>query len=112
MCRPNLWHPRRNGVGGPEPGGLQRSGLVRPRRADDPSLFWNSEISSDAEVPVLLDERLLLLEQVHRRVELRLCELVRIGDPEVGLVFDRYSAASAIWIGLSGTVTLPEFCLS
>src|SRR3954447_23479138 len=29
--------------------------------------------------------------------------------PSAGFVFIRYSAASAIWIGLSGTVTLPLY---
>ena len=29
--------------------------------------------------------------------------------PRAGFVFDRYSAASAIWIGLSGTVILPAY---
>ena len=29
--------------------------------------------------------------------------------PSDGCVFIRYSAASAIWIGLSGTVTLPLY---
>src|SRR3954467_5675453 len=29
--------------------------------------------------------------------------------PRLGFVFDRYSAASAIWIGLSGIVILPLF---
>src|SRR5262245_43274532 len=29
--------------------------------------------------------------------------------PSAGLFFIRYSAASAIWIGLSGTVTLPLY---
>ena len=29
--------------------------------------------------------------------------------PSDGFVFDRYSAASAIWIGLSGIVILPLF---
>src|SRR5947208_14300973 len=31
--------------------------------------------------------------------------------PSDGCAFDRYSAASAIWIGLSGTVTLPLYFL-
>ena len=29
--------------------------------------------------------------------------------PSDGFAFDRYSAASAIWIGLSGTVILPLY---
>src|SRR5262249_52610245 len=29
--------------------------------------------------------------------------------PRLGCVFDRYSAASAIWIGLFGTVTVPLY---
>ena len=29
--------------------------------------------------------------------------------PSDGFVFERYNAASAIWIGLSGTVTLPLY---
>src|SRR5919201_2451779 len=32
--------------------------------------------------------------------------------PSDGFVFDRYSAASAIWIGLSGTVIFPLYFLS
>src|SRR5579875_1998786 len=32
--------------------------------------------------------------------------------PSFGCFFARYSAASAIWIGLSGTVTLPAYFLS
>ena len=32
--------------------------------------------------------------------------------PSDGCVFDRYSAASAIWIGLSGIVILPLFFAS
>ena len=31
--------------------------------------------------------------------------------PRPGWVFDRYSAASAIWIGLFGTVTSPAYFL-
>src|ERR1700751_2735202 len=32
--------------------------------------------------------------------------------PRLGLILDRYSAASAIWIGLFGTVIWPEHFLS
>ena len=90
----------------------ERDRLVRPGRADDRVAVLEQVDLVRGQRPVLLDQRLLLLEQVDRRVELRLGELVRVGDAEVGCVFDRYSAASAIWIGLSGTVTLPLYFVS
>ena len=90
-------------------GRLQRVDLVRPRGADRRPAVLEQVDLVGREGPVLLHERPLLLEQLHRRVELRLRQLVRVLDPEAGFVFDRYSAASAIWIGLSGIVILPLF---
>ena len=71
------------------------------------SPFLNRLISSEASPQYFLIERPLLLQQADRRVELLLVQLVGILDPERRLRLHRYSAASAIWIGLFGTVILP-----
>ena len=86
------------------------AGLVRPGGADDGLAVLEEGDLLAGQVPVLLDERLLRLQEVHRRVELRLGQLVRVGDAEARLGrLERYSAASAIWIGLSGMVISPVY---
>ena len=68
---------------------LQRVRLVRPRGADHRVAVLEQVDLVGGERPVLLDQRLLLLEQVDRRVELGLVELVGVPDAELGFVFIR-----------------------
>ena len=88
-------HPRVEPAGGallrdrsPRPAPLAFSVPGREPARSAPSqaspLLISSALSARAD-PVLLDQRPLLLEQVHDRVELRLVQLVGILDPERGL---------------------------
>src|SRR2546428_453993 len=69
------------------------------------SPFLNSEISSDASAQYFFTSGRCFLSNA--TAALNCAELSSYGSliPRLGLVFIRYSAASAIWIGLSGTVT-------
>src|SRR6266850_2625602 len=68
------------------------------------SPFLNSEISSDASAQYFFTSGRCFLS--NDTAALNCVEFSSYGSliPRLGFVFIRYSAASAIWIGLSGTV--------
>ena len=75
----------RNGIGHRNVGRLQGVGLIRPGRPDHHVMVREQRDFLRGEVPVFLDQWTLLLEQVDGGVELRLRQLIGIGDAETGL---------------------------
>src|SRR6478752_3199329 len=73
------------------------------------SPFLNRSISSDASAQYFLISGFCFLSRLSVAVNWVLFSSYGSLMPSEGCVFIRYSAASAIWIGLSGTVTLPLY---
>ena len=71
--------------------------------------FWKSEISSDASAQYFFTSGCCWVSSATAAWNCGWVSSYGSVMPRLGLVFSRYSAASAIWIGLSGTVTLPLF---
>ena len=85
-------------------------GLVRPRGADhDVAVLEVADLLSEPSAQYFLINGFCFLSRLI--VALNWVEFSSYGSliPSDGCVFIRYSAASAIWIGLSGTVILPLY---
>src|SRR5439155_3133424 len=73
------------------------------------SPFLNRSISSEASAQYFFTSGFCFLSRLIVAVNCALLSSYGSLIPSDGCVFIRYSAASAIWIGLSGTVTLPLY---
>ena len=73
------------------------------------SPFLNRSISSEASPQYFLTSGRCFLSRAIAASNCVLFSSYGSVIPSDGCVFERYSAASAIWIGLSGTVTLPLY---
>src|SRR5205085_4883371 len=73
------------------------------------SPFLNRSISSDARPQYFLISGFCCLSRLIAASNWVLFSSYGSLMPSAGFVFIKYSAASAIWIGLSGTVTLPRY---
>src|SRR5262245_54958201 len=73
------------------------------------SPFLNRSISSEARPQYFLISGFCFLSRSIAALNWLLFSSYGSLMPRDGFVFIRYSAASAIWIGLSGTVTLPLY---
>src|SRR6266576_5268089 len=73
------------------------------------SPFLNRSISSDASAQYFLISGFCCLSRLTAAPSCFSFSSYGSVIPRLGSFFDRYSAASAIWIALSGTVTLPLY---
>src|SRR5690242_17002672 len=73
------------------------------------SPFLNSSISSDASAQYFLISGRCFLSSAAAALSCASVSSYGSVIPRLGWVFDRNSAASAIWIGLLGTVTWPLY---
>src|SRR3954470_20555722 len=73
------------------------------------SPFLNRSISSDASAQYFLTSGFCFFSRLIAALNWVLFSSYGSLIPSDSLVFIRYSAASAIWIGLSGTVTFPLY---
>src|SRR5437762_14379213 len=74
--------------------------------------LWNSEISCEARSQYFLISGRCCLSRLTAASNCDWLSSYGSVMPRLDCVFIRYSAASAIWIGLFGTVTCPLYLLS
>src|SRR6476646_10150075 len=84
------------------------NGQAEPTTA---SPFWNSDSSSDGRLQYFFTSGFCCLRRLTAASNCFWLSSKGSVMPRSGFVFDRYSAASAIWIGLFGIVTLPLYLL-